>query len=262
MRSSINFSDPEKMIAQAVAKKAERLVDEIVATIMGPVKREIDKFFVDLAAYLGHETDLASQVSVPGLASWAPLSLSYVKAKGQRNFFLATPYDSQMQKVRASAQGKANPRGRATPARTTPLIANLKMLHGSDVFGALQMFVQDFDGETIREVRGRNVIKRASTGPRRLEDLRYQIVIRPFGDLKKSDLPYIETWLLTHGLGREDAAKLINRRGKHRPVIRPLIARLADEVIPRIVYNTLRARGFKVQVKLKRSIDLGPFNNG
>lgn len=219
---------------------------EIVELVTPAVNAAVDNFFRALTPYMGQDEDLASQVRIPGLQPWAPLSLDYAKAKSSAAFYVYT-----------GLQPNAPPRRRKMPRETlsyqnVSLIKLFQSLSGTQVFGGAIIDLRDWNDQPVTNAK--------IAPPPSATQIRFTLLVRPWGTLTKSDLHTPERFLQGKGVLTPRAVdKLTNPRGKQRPLIRPWLAYYSDTILPYVIETALSARFGSVTVKLLKPSDPGPY---
>ena len=212
------------------------------------ITKSVDSFFQSVVPLLGHLVDLDSQVSIPGLAPWKPLSLAYIKRKANALFFLQTALQS-------SRPGRHRSVHELLTGGGPSLIETLSKNHGFWAFGNTKIRVTDWQDFPVTEFS-------TFTLPPTVYEVKFHLYIHLWGDLKKADLPRFEQWLERQGIfDHHTFQKLTNPRGVQRPLLRAWLSHYANVVIPDVIEQALNKRypHKYIVVRVVKPFDTGPF---
>jgi hypothetical protein len=227
---------------------------QIAKALEQEVTRVADGVFREVAPFLGQQADLASQLPILGLSHWHPLSLDYVKAKGSAVFFVYSSLRSARPRGRTAHEILHGPNRGDLLAQEhgRTLIDTLGELSGTRVFGPASVEVRDW--------RKLPVTGSPSPAPPDWKQVRFTLLVKPWGKLRKADLPRFERWLVAQGaISDETRIKLTNPAGVQRALLRPWFAWFSDVIIPGAILEALRAKYPNVTLAQIQPFDPGPF---
>ncbi len=277
-RLSKNRNILRTLVARAIAPKIYFKLQDVTDALAGPINAAIAGFFGDLAHYMGHEADLASQLpAIPGIQAWVPLSAKYVRQKGNAAFWLYTAAPGNAAKLHADAtvlaarsrkvsRAKVSKKARAAAAAqisSHALIPTLARLNGLQVFGganvrasakdrpditfdelktSVSRRVRTKSGETQMQTYLANAMRRDLSG------VGFRVAARLWSALDDAGvdyrsygptLPVVDFMEETGAITAGTAVKLRFRADRRRPLIEPFMKYYSRYIIPAIVRQSL-----------------------
>ncbi len=255
-RSTLNRRQvARQLVADAVVPAIQAGVRRVQRVVEESLNAAVNGFFPDLATYMGSPEDMAAQLGAEAgsLGAWKPLTASYIRRKGNDNFWIFTGalggaelgsiplyVLKKAHAIRLSKNGK--PLGtkvqrakRVKAVMDASLISTLRSLNGTSVFGPVTVKVR-------QESLG---LMQFKPGDRPVTAMEVHLAVRLWTRWQRAEIANPDRTMFDQGIiDQKTFYKLSNFRDMHpnyyRPLIKPLMSYYGLLKLPKTLQQIAR----------------------